>query len=42
MAGVRGDTVELVPLDQVAIGPRLMPDDEPLLKAAESMGIFVG
>jgi len=42
MAGLQGDQVKLVPLEQVAIGPRLVPADEPLLRAAESMGMFVG
>ncbi len=42
MAGLQGSSVELVPLAQVAIGPRLVPDDEPLLKAAEAIGTFVG
>jgi 6-phosphofructokinase 1 len=42
MAGIRGTSVEMIPLDQIAVGPRVVPDDEPLLKAAESMGIFVG
>ncbi len=42
MAGVRGNRVELVSLDQVAIGPRLLPEDDPLLQAAEAIGMFVG
>lgn len=42
MSGLRGTNVELVPLDQVAIGPRRVPDDDPLLQAAESIGMFVG
>jgi ATP-dependent phosphofructokinase / diphosphate-dependent phosphofructokinase len=42
MAGVHGHQVQLVPLDQVAVGPRLVPEDEPLLTAAEAIGMFVG
>lgn len=42
MAGLQGNRVALVPLEQVAIGPRLVPDDEPLLQAAEAIGMFVG
>ena len=42
MAGVRGNRVELVPLEQVAIGPRRVPEDDPLLYAAEAIGMFVG
>jgi 6-phosphofructokinase 1 len=42
MAGVQAHQVRLIPLDQVAIGPRLVPEDEPLLKAAEAIGMFVG
>lgn len=42
MAGVQAHQVKLVPLDQVAVGPRLVPEDEPLLKAAEALGMFVG
>ena len=42
MAGVNGLEVALVPLAQVAVGPRLVPNDEPVLRAAEAMGMFVG
>ena len=42
MAGLRGNDAVLVPLEQVAVGPRLVPDDHPLLRAAEAMGMFVG
>jgi 6-phosphofructokinase 1 len=42
MSGIHGDVVELVPLTQVAVGPRRVPDGEPLLLAAEAMGTFVG
>jgi 6-phosphofructokinase 1 len=42
MAGVRGGETMIVPLEQVAVGPRLVPHDHPLLRAAEAMGMFVG
>jgi 6-phosphofructokinase 1 len=42
MSGMNGNVVDLVPLTQVAIGPRHVPDDDPLLIAAEAMGTFVG
>ena len=42
MAGVEGATVGMVPLAQVATGPRHIPDDDPLLRAAEAIGMFVG
>jgi 6-phosphofructokinase 1 len=42
MAGMQGDEVRLVPLEQVAVGPKLVPESERLLRAAEAMGIYVG
>ncbi len=42
MAGIRGQHVDLVPLSHAASGPRRVPEDEPLLLAAEAMGMFVG
>lgn len=42
MAAKQGMDVTLVPLKDVAIGPRLVSDDHPLLKAAEQMGMYVG
>lgn len=42
MAGVHGNRAVLVPLDEVAVGPRLVPPDHPLLLAADAMGMFVG
>lgn len=42
MAGLQGNQVRLVPLDQVAVGPKLVPHDDSLLKAAEAMGLYVG
>jgi ATP-dependent phosphofructokinase / diphosphate-dependent phosphofructokinase len=42
MAGGQGNNAVLVPFEQVAIGPRLVHDDHPVLSAAESMGVYVG
>ena len=42
MAAKRGLNVTLVPLERVAIGPRLVSDDDPLLHAADQMGMYVG
>jgi ATP-dependent phosphofructokinase / diphosphate-dependent phosphofructokinase len=42
MAGINGDRVELVPLSDVAVGPRVVPKDHSLLAAADAIGIFVG
>jgi 6-phosphofructokinase 1 len=42
MAGIQGGETVLVPLEQVAVGPRQLPDDHQLLRAAEAMGMFVG
>ena len=42
MAAIQGDEAVLVPLQQVAVGPRLVPDDHPLIRAAEALGMFVG
>ena len=42
MAAKRGLEVTLVPLERVAIGPRLVSDNDPLLNAADQMGMYVG
>jgi 6-phosphofructokinase 1 len=42
MVGIAGRDTRLVPLQEVATGPRGIPDDHPLLHVAESLGIYVG
>lgn len=42
MAGLHGTEVELVPLSEVAIGPRRVPADHEMIRAAETMGLYVG
>jgi 6-phosphofructokinase 1 len=42
MAGIQGSSLVLVPFEEVAIGPRLLPADHPVLRAAEGMGMYVG
>jgi hypothetical protein len=42
MVGIAGRDTRLVPLEEVAVGPRRVPLDHPLLDVAESLGIYVG
>ncbi|HUG17229.1 MAG TPA: ATP-dependent 6-phosphofructokinase [Thermomicrobiales bacterium] len=42
MAGVAGESDVLVPLDVVAQGPRNVPEDHPLIRAAAAIGMYVG
>ncbi len=42
MAGVKGDSLVDVPLEEVAKGPRSIPPDNPLLRAARAVGTCFG
>jgi len=42
MVGVDGERVQYTALDTVATGPRLVPPDHTLLRAADTMGMYVG
>jgi len=42
MAGVRGKSLNEVPLKEVAKGPRNIPTDEPLIQAARAVGTCFG
>jgi 6-phosphofructokinase 1 len=42
MVGMSSHGTCLVPLEQVAIGPRHIPADHPLVAVAGSLGIYVG
>jgi ATP-dependent phosphofructokinase / diphosphate-dependent phosphofructokinase len=42
MAGVKGDSIVAVPLEEVAKGMRKVPPDDPLLQSARSLSISFG
>jgi 6-phosphofructokinase 1 len=42
MVGVKGDTLVGVPLEEVAQGPRTVPPDHPLIRAARAVGTCFG
>ena len=42
MIGLDGTRVRRVPLAEVAIGPRRVPADNEMIRAAETMGLYVG
>ncbi|HAX25547.1 MAG TPA: 6-phosphofructokinase, partial [Chloroflexi bacterium] len=42
MVGIEGSSVKQTPLSSVAIGPRRVPDDHEMIRAAETMGLYVG
>lgn len=42
MVGLDGTTVRRVPLSEVAVGPRRVPADHDMIRAAEAMGFYVG
>jgi hypothetical protein len=42
MVGVRGDSLAKVSLEDVAKGPRTIPLDDPLIKAARSVDTCFG
>jgi 6-phosphofructokinase 1 len=42
MVGVKGDSLVTVPLKEVAKGPRLIPLNLPMIKAARSLGTCFG
>ena len=42
MIGVKGDSLVNVPLEEVAVGPRLITSDHPLIKSARSVGTCFG
>lgn len=42
MIGLDGTRVRQVPLAEVAIGPRRVPTDNEMIRAAETMGLYVG
>ncbi|HOY09715.1 MAG TPA: 6-phosphofructokinase, partial [Candidatus Omnitrophota bacterium] len=42
MVGMKGGDLVSVPLQEVAIGPRLVPEDHFLIGAARSVGTFFG
>lgn len=42
MVGLHGTQVRQVPLSDVAVGPRRVPADHEMIRAAETMGLYVG
>ncbi len=42
MVGVKGNSLAGVPLEEVAIGPRTVPTDDPVIRAARSVGTCFG
>ncbi len=42
MVGLNGTSVRHVPLAEVAVGPRRVPADHEMIRAAETMGFYVG
>jgi 6-phosphofructokinase 1 len=42
MVGVKGNSLVTVPLKEVAKGPKLLPFNHPMIKAARSLGTCFG
>jgi len=42
MVGVKGNSLVTVPLKEVAKGPKLVPLNHPMIKAARSLGTCFG